>query len=56
MQVFATIETAQKALGSVILPSVLDTKDFIKINKNLNYNESRNEKNITVKIAWLRKK
>lgn len=51
-----TIKAAQKALGNIILPSIIATKNPIKVNKNPNHNMSEDEKNIAAKIAQLRKK
>lgn len=50
------IEAAQKAFGSVVLPSIIVIKDLIKVNKNPDYDASGDKENIAVKIARLRKK
>lgn len=52
----AATEIAQRVLNGVILPISLSIKDFIEVNKNSNHNLSKDKKDITIKIARLRKK
>lgn len=51
----AAIEVAQRTLSGVILLDIITTGNLIEVDKNLEHNVFKNEKNIAAKITWLRK-
>lgn len=49
-------EAIQKALGIIVLLTILGIEDPIKVDKNLNHNAFEDEKDIAAEITQLKKK